>query len=305
MTHFNRGLTEARTRASVEAIRGDRATDIHILENRHWDAVIDMCGFTPDVVETSTRYLADRVGRYVFFSTISVYDHEQTQHPNEDAPLLRLPEGADRTVFALEHYGALKALCEAVVTSTFRHRATVLRPALIAGPYDPTDRFTYWPLRVDAGGLVLAPLRTHRIQYIDARDLAVFAVRVVERGIGGAYNCATASDGTTFGELLDACEKAARSRVDIMHAPDAFLESHGIEPWADLPLWIPNSSEYAALVNCDTTRAGIQGFITRAPFETVRDTLAWAQAAHKQLDTLKAGLAPEREREAASSLKLL
>ena|SRR5579864_5690946 len=296
VTHFNRGLSAPRALDGVESIRGDRASDIHRLAKRRWDAVVDTCGFTPDVVERSTRYLADRVDRYVFFSSVSVYDHERTKQPSEDSPVLLLPAGVDRSVFTLENYGALKALCEAIVISTFRHRATVLRPALIAGPYDPTDRFTYWPLRIYSGGVLLAPLRSHGTQYVDSRDLAAFALRTIEKGIGGTYNCATAPGSTTFGDLLDACERAAGSRIDVKYASDEFLERHGVEPWVEMPLWIPHSSDYTAIVNAGTKRACVQGFETRPVFQTVRDTLGWSQGEGKVYETLKAGIAPERER---------
>src|SRR5581483_1054125 len=185
----------------------------------------------------------ERTGRYVFFSSVSVYDLDRASAPGEDAPVLRLPEGADKSVFTLEHYGALKALCEGVVLSTFRQRATILRPTLIAGPYDPTDRFTYWPVRFEAGGEILTPEAAHRLQYIDARDLAAFCVRVVEEDISGTYNCAT-PPGTIFGDLFSACAANTAARVSLHHASDDFLLAHEVAPWMDLPLWLPRTAEF-------------------------------------------------------------
>lgn len=239
VTQFNRGITSPRERDDVHTIHGDRASEIERLGRRHWDGVIDMCGFTPDIVERSARYLANRAGRYVFVSSVSAYDQQRSDGPDEDASLLHLPEGVDKTIFAQEQYGALKALCEAVVVSTFRHCATILRPALVAGPYDPTDRFTYWPLRIDAGGEVLAPGPSHRIQYIDARDLAAFTVRVVESDVGGIYNCATPQRSRTFGDLFDECKNASRSSAVLRCVPDAFLTGRDVAPWSEMPLWSP------------------------------------------------------------------
>lgn len=160
-------------RPDVDEIHGDRNIDLHRAADRIWDAVIDTCGYRPLEAETASRLFASKGGRYLFISSISVYDVARAEDLNEDAPLQRLPPHADATRVTPETYGALKALCEAIVRSTFRHRATILRPGLVAGPYDPTDRFTYWPLRVDAGGEVLAPVApSEPVQYIDARHLA-------------------------------------------------------------------------------------------------------------------------------------
>jgi nucleoside-diphosphate-sugar epimerase len=173
VTHFNRGITAPGADSEVPTVHGDRLCDLDRLGPRAWDAVIDTSGYTPDVVHASTQYFAQLTARYVFISTISVYDEARTSGPDEEAPLHTLPEHADRTVLNYEYYGALKALCEKVVISTYRHRATILRPGLVAGPYDPTDRFTYWPLRVDAGGDVLAPVSPQEpLQYMPAHTTA-------------------------------------------------------------------------------------------------------------------------------------
>ena len=295
VTQFNRGITASAKRNDVQTIHGDRTTNLERLGDRRWDAVIDMCGFTPDVVERSTRYFVHRTRRYVFFSSVSAYDQERTSGPDEDAPLLQLPEGVDKSIFVQEQYGALKALSEAVVVSTFRHRATVLRAALVAGPFDSTDRFTYWPLRIEAGGTVLAPEPSHRIQYIDARDLAAFGVRVVEKAISGIYNCATPQRSLTFGDLFDACKGVSRSTASLRFVPDAFLMQHEVVPWLEMPLWIPDGDEYACIANNNSARALAQGLTIRPLEDTVRDTLTWAHSAEKRLGALQAGLSPERE----------
>ncbi len=300
VTHFNRGVTSTAPRADIETIHGDRNTDLQRLASRSWDAVIDTSGYTPDALEKSTRYLASRTARYVFISTISVYDFaaKAALPVDEDFPLLAFPADADRTRKDDELYGALKVLCEAVVRSSLRHRATIVRPGLVAGPYDPTDRFTYWPVRVDAGGSVLAPdAPSQPIQYIDARDLAQFVVHLIEIGDGGTYNAVTSPGTLTFGNLLDACLESSRSDASIIWAPQQALKECGVAPWGELPLWIPRDDPYFALADASNSRARVRGLRNRPIFYTVRDTLAWARSAGKRLGSLKAGLTPAREAE--------
>lgn len=294
---FNRGSNPA-VHPGLEQIRGDRTTDLAALDGRTWDAVIDTCGYTPDVVERSAQFFESRAGRYLFVSTVSVYDEQRAQSPDEDAPLHELPDGVDRTKFDVEHYGALKVLCENVARGTFGDRASIVRPGLVAGPHDPTDRFTYWPVRVDAGGSVLAPPSpSHHIQYIDARDLAQFCVRLLETNDGGTYNCVTPGGALTFGDLLAACECAASSGASFLWAGDAFLKEHEVAPWSDLPLWIPHDDPAYGMESTKSERALERGLRVRPLFETVRDTLEWARGAGKRFGSLGAGLTPEREAE--------
>ena len=307
VTHFNRGLTappQGRGRSiphndnEVETIHGDRKSDLARSGDRRWDAVIDTSGYTPDIVQRSARYFANLTDRYLFISTISVYDESRTSGPDEDAPLHVLPPGADSSEFNVEYYGALKALCENAVRSTYRHRATILRPGLVAGPYDPTDRFTYWPVRVYAGGNVLAPVSPNEpLQYIDARDLAKFAVHTIERADSGTYNCVTQAGSLHFGDLLETCRRAARSNASVIWADAKFLEEKRVNPWSDLPLWIPDGDPHRGIMSADSSRALVAGLHPRSLSETVRDTLAWARSAGKHFGALTAGLTPERENE--------
>lgn len=304
VTHFNRGISNPHVRSDVETIQGDRTTDLGRLGDRKWDAVIDTSGYTPDVVERSARYFADRAAHYVFISTISVYDPQQTNGPDEDSPLSTLPPDASRTKMVPETYGALKVLCEEILRSTFRQRVAILRPSLVAGPDDPTDRFTYWPVRVASGGQILAPVAaTEPLQYIDARDLAEFAVHVLEHRDSGTYNCVTPRSSSQFGDLLDACVRVAHSSASITWADAQFLSEHDVAPWAELPLWIPDGNPHRSITNADSSRALVRGLRIRPLIETVRDTLTWARAAGKQLGSLQAGLAPERERALLSAFR--
>jgi 2'-hydroxyisoflavone reductase len=182
------------------------------------------------------------------------------------------------------------------VHQRFGESATILRPGLVAGPHDPTDRFTYWPVRFDAGGEVVTPLEQSTVQYIDARDLATFAVHTVENRIGGVFNCVTPRGSMTFGDFARACMHEASSEDAVMvPLSDEFLAEHDVRPWSELPLWIPAASEYAAIASADSSRALAAGLSTRPVSETVRDTLAWARGAEKRPGALKAGMAPERE----------
>jgi len=303
VTLFNRG-TNASAHADLEQVHGDRAADLARLGGRSWDAVIDTSGYTPDVVETSARFFQRRAARYVFISSISVYDLDKTQHLDENAPLLALPDEADPSTYSDEHYGALKALCERVVCNVFAERATIVRPGLVAGPHDPTDRFTYWPVRFDEGGRVLVPPTRTPLQYVDARDLAEFAAIAIEREISGAFNCVTEPEACRFADLYAACtHEASAEDAQAIEVSEHFIAEHDIRPWADFPLWLPSEGPFSRMVKAQNARAVDAGLRTKPLAETVRETLAWARAAGKHRAALCAGLAPERETELLRELQ--
>lgn len=300
VTLFNRGITESTEANGVTTVRGDRATDLDRLPDAAWDAVVDMCGYTPDVVRRSAEKLRD-ARRYVFVSSISVYDlPAPDEAPNdEDLAVSKLTGDADPTTMTAETYGPLKALCEDEVRFVYGERATILRPGLIAGQYDPTDRFTYWPVRAGAGGDFLAPEGPRfPLQYVDARDLAAFAVTLIESQQGGTYNVVTAPGSCDFGELLDACIEQTRSGARPVWADAEFLLQHDIAPWTDLPLWIPRSEPSHQLIAMSNARAARAGLRLRNLSDTVAAALRWAQTKEKRFGNLAAGLSPEREAEA-------
>lgn len=295
LTLFNRGSNPS-VHADLEQIHGDRVTDLERLDGRTWDAVIDCCGYLPGVVETSARYFKDRAKRYVFISTISVYDHEAAAQPDESSPVVPFPQDADPAEFSIERYGPLKVLCEQSVQRDFGAHTTIVRPGLVAGPFDPTDRFTYWPVRFDAGGDVLTPLPERRVQYIDARDLAAFVVRLVETQTDGVFNAVVPPGSVTFGDLCKACmHEASAEDARAVPVSDEFLAQHEVRPWSELPLWIPASSALVSIANAHSGRAQAAGLSVRGVAETVRDTLAWARTAEKRPGALQAGLDPEKE----------
>jgi 2'-hydroxyisoflavone reductase len=302
VTHFNRGRTNPNSAPGVRTVIGDRTAGFDALEAERFDAVVDTCGYLPPVVERSARFFAGRTGRYVFVSSISVYD-DHLEEGFEDSPMPPLAEGASVTELAIENYGPLKALCERVVASTFRGRATIVRPGLIAGPNDRTDRFTYWPVRFDRGGEILAPgVPGRAVQFVDVRDLARFVVHLVERGAGGDYNVTSPQGAFTMGGVMEACAAAARTPGAVTWVDDEFLTAQGVAPWMDLPLWIPPSENMPGFMNYNVRKALTAGLTIRPLEETVRDTLAWARTRPKDHEW-RAGLTAARETELLQSFR--
>jgi 2'-hydroxyisoflavone reductase len=251
----------------------------------------------PHVVALSAQYLARRAGRYVFVSSVSAYDQKQVAR-DESVPLAVLPEGASSREFAIEHYGPLKALCERAAHQAFGAERTILiRPGLIVGPHDPTDRYSYWPHRIARGGDVLAPNSpADPMQFIDARDLAEWIVHLLESGASGAYNAVSPPRAFTIGDVLASCAAAAGSGANFIWVAEAFLEAQGVEAWMGLPLWIPASAGYPGFFDVGSARAVQSGLRMRPLVETARDTLGWLHTRPPD-HAWKAGLAPERESE--------
>jgi 2'-hydroxyisoflavone reductase len=296
VTHFNRGLALPAPIDGVRSVRGDRTAGFTGLERERFDAVVDTSGYLPHVVERATRFFRSRTDRYVFVSSISVYDIGEPE-VSEYSTTPPLPAGASRTAMTGETYGPLKAYCERIVESTFRHRATIVRPGLIVGPHDPTDRFTYWPERFARGGKILAPGVPERgVQFIDARDLAAFVVRLLERNAAGTYNATSPQGRFTMGDVLAACAAAARVPSNVHWLDDEYLVEHGVAAWMDLPLWIPPSAGLPGLLNANVARALVAGLTIRPLAHTVRDTLRWALTRPRNRIP-RAGLTPQREAE--------
>jgi 2'-hydroxyisoflavone reductase len=298
VTLFNRGNAYGDPITGVSSVHGDRRSDLHRLGDATWDAVVDTCAYVPLEAEIAARFFANKTGTYLFVSTISVYDSSAGKRIDEDSPLNVLPANADRTRMIPETYGALKVLCEEIVLSTFRDGAAILRPGLVAGPYDPTDRFTYWPLRIANGGNVLLPESPAQpVQYIDARDLAQFALTLAQHYRGGVYNVVTTPGEVTFGSLFEAGRRAAHVRANPVYRDAATLLKAGIAPWADLPLWIPSNDPDITVARSWNARARGAGLHLRSVDATVADVLAWARRAGKRIGNLRTGLTPARESE--------
>jgi 2'-hydroxyisoflavone reductase len=293
VTLFNRAKTNPGLYPGLELVRGDRRTDAGLLAGRRFDAVLDVAGMAPDDV----RPMIEAVGksdRYVFISTVSVYaDHSGAQSEDEAV----LVPAADMSPG--EVYGAAKAAAEQVVTETFAERALVVRPGLIVGPHDPTDRFAYWPRRLARGGRVLAPGGPdHPAQFIDVRDLARWVIQAVEERLSGTFN-ATGTP-TTLGQVLSCCQQVAAARsILVWVSTEALLEA-GVNPWMGVPLWIAVPGwEGANAVDISKARAAGLGF--RPLADTIADTLAWDLARGGPPPDSE-GLSAEREAQLLAAL---
>lgn len=278
LTLFNRGRTDPTPIAGVEQIHGDREHDLSLLAGRRWDAVIDTSGYLPRVVRTSAEALADAVETYAFVSSISAYGQFRETGLDEDAPTAADPPADTEDVIG--HYAELKAACERVVADVLPARALIIRPGLIVGPYDPTERFTYWVRRVSAGGRVLAPRAPDQpVQLIDARDLAGWIVRMAEERATGVYNATGPAGTLTFGSMLERIRTATGGRAELVWTDEDRLADAGAEPWDELPLWLdlPRQPDFRGFLAVDIGRALTAGLSLRPLEDTVADTLAWAR----------------------------
>jgi 2'-hydroxyisoflavone reductase len=302
VTLFNRGKTNPALFPDVETITGDREQDMDRLSGREWDAVIDVAGYLPRIVRLSAEALKDSVRRYVFISSISVYADNRKVGIDESYPVGKLQDESVEEITG-ETYGPLKALAEKAVQDLYGDRALIVRPGLIVGPYDPTDRFTYWPMRVKRGGDMITPDRPQTpIQIIDVRDLSEFIIKLIEDNASGVYNATGPDYELMMGEFLDACNRVAGSVAAFHWASAEFLAEHGVQPWSDMPVWIPDTEEDAGFSRIDVSRAIDAGLTFRPLEDTIRDTIAWAETRPEDHEW-RAGLNPDKERILLALLK--
>ena len=261
---------------------------------REWDAVIDTSAYVPRQVREAARLLEPNVGRYLFISTVSVYADTSEPYVNEDGELIRLEDIESEEVTGAT-YGGLKVLCEDELAAVYpADRSLVLRPTIVVGPDDPTDRFTYWAVRVSKGGTVLAPHGPKLpLQWIDVRDLAEWMTRGLEQNLTGTYNAASAADQFDMQALLSAAAEVSASGADIVWVEDDFLLEREVRPFADLPFWLPAPA--SNMFRIDASRAHANGLSIRSVTETVRATLEWQ--AQRGDPELKIGWTAERERQ--------
>ncbi len=290
VTIFTRGKTNPELYPEVEHLVGDRDGALDALAGRSWDGVVDTSGYVPRIFRQSVELLRDAVERYVFVSSISVYG-DFREPVTEETAVAELEDAASEDVEA--DYGALKAACESVLDDVFGDRGASVRAGLIVGPFDPTDRFTYWPRRLADGGDVLAPGDPAApVQFIDARDLGAWLVRLAERGPGGVFNASGPAEPLTLGALLDEANDAIGAGARLVWTDEQRILDAEVQPWMELPLWIPGD-EYSGMQRADIRRALAAGLTFRPVRETVLDTLAWSREAGEQRPTLSR----ERERE--------
>jgi 2'-hydroxyisoflavone reductase len=295
ITLFNRGQTNPHLFPDVETITGDRDGGLEKLKNRSWDAIIDTCGDMSRIVKASAESLADAVDRYVFISSIQVYADLSAAGNNETSPTAKLEDGAAEEATE-ETFGARKALCEKAVEETFPNRALVVRPGLLVGPYDTSDRFTYWPHRARRGGRFIAPQpKDKRIQIIDTRDLSAWLFRKIEDGTTGIFNACGPEYPLTMKAFLEKCITATGSDAEIVWVDKDFLLEQKVKSWTEIPLWLPKK-EYAGMLDANNRKTITSGLTFRDLAETIRDTLSWADSRPSDYK-FKSGLDPEREKE--------
>ncbi|WNQ11932.1 SDR family oxidoreductase [Paenibacillus aurantius] len=298
VTLFNRGLENPGLFPEAEHLTGDRDGRLDALKGRRWDAVIDTSGFVPRQVRATAGLLADFTDHYTFISSLSAYADLERENIREEDPPALLTEPGSEDVSA--HYGALKALCEMAAEEAMPGRVLHIRPGLIVGPFDPSDRFTYWPHRIAQGGEVVVPAPPERqVQVIDVRDLADWILRMIAEGETGLYN---ASGGTyTMERVVEECRRVSGSDARFIWVSEEFLLDREVGVWIELPLWIPSDSQIG-LFAADSSKAFHAGLSIRRLPSTIRDTLAWS--ASRQADTeWKAGLEAGRERELLADWK--
>jgi 2'-hydroxyisoflavone reductase len=310
VTVFNRGQSNSKNPAGVETIRGDRNTDLAKLEGRRWDAVIDTCGLFPRAVTAAGQALSTSVSSYVFISSQSVYANVSAKGVSEDAPVKTFTyeqlqkanelESSGQTSAAAvgDLYGGLKALCERAAEEVMSGRVLNIRPGLIVGPYDYTDRFTYWLVRVVQGGEVLAPGRPdYAVQFIDARDLANWIVTMIEKKQSGIYNANGLPGKLTMRELLEASKAASGSDAQFTWVDEKFLLDEKVTAWSEMPLWLPEEAapHLKGFMFVSSGKAMSAGLELRPLAETVCDTLAWYQKCCP-VGELKAGISLEKEK---------
>lgn len=285
VTTFTRGKTPEEDLAGVERLHGDRDGNLTALQSGTWDAVIDVSGYVPRVVRQSAELLRDATKRYLFISTVSVYaDRARTGTTEDDA----LEELADPTTEkVMEAYGGLKVLCERVVQNVYAERATIVRPGLIVGPHDHTDRFTFWAWHLAQGGTFpMIGTPDAPFQVIDARDLAAFTVHLLEQDLGGVYNAV--GERLTWGDVVSAVRDATGDSAEPAWRGDDAMEASGVR----LPL---AGSLWSATLTTSDERAVAAGLTRRPLADTVRDLLAWVRDTNRELNTF--GLTPEKQHE--------
>ena len=295
VTLFNRGQTNPDLFPEVEKLVGDRDGDLAPLREMTWDAVIDTCGYVPRIVRNSAQLLSNHTDLYTFISTISVFASFEKEGLSEDDPVGSLDDEKVEDITG-DSYGPLKALCEATIQDEIPGRALIIRPGLIVGPHDSTDRFTYWVRRCAQGGDILAPAPPGQsVQFIDARDLASWTLDMIESGQTGIFNATGPEKPLTLGKLLQTCCDFSEEEARLIWVDGTFLLDAGIDPWSHLPMWLPEP-ENAGLMAVDCTRAINAGLRFRPLKTTISDTLSWDRS--RDLSTpMKAGLEPSREAE--------
>jgi 2'-hydroxyisoflavone reductase len=301
VTLFHRGKTRPGLFPECERILGDREHDLAALGGREWDAVVDTCGFVPRVVGETARRLAGRTGHYTFISSISVYADPVPAGADETAPLATVADPAAEAITGAT-YGGLKVLSERAADEALPGKVLHVRAGLLVGPWDYTDRFSYWVRRFAEPGSALVPdAPAQLLQWIDARDAAAWIVRCAEAGTVGTFNVTGPREPATLGGVLAEMRSVLGSRTIPVPVAPGFLTEHGVQPWMEMPLWVPDVDGFLSI---NIRRALDQRLELRPLADTVRDTHDWLEGEGKDAKPSTmlaspppASLSRERERE--------
>jgi 2'-hydroxyisoflavone reductase len=311
VTIFNRGHQKEAWPGPVEELLGDRNDgNLKALEGRDWDVCIDVPTLLPVWVRDAARVLKGHIGQYVFISTMSVYPEDKPA--DETTPPMDY-KGNDPMAETMESlkanqglYGPLKAVCETEARTQYGETATtIIRPSLIAGPGDESDRFTYWPVRLARGGEILAPGDGNDpVQFINVRDLAEWTIRVAEQRTTGVFNAGGPIQPITMHQMLVEIGQGIHVDPKIVWAPTSFLKANKVSSWSDMPVWVPGQGETFGVHRVDISRAIAAGLTCRSVSLTAADTLAWFRSLPPERQSkLRAGLTPKRESELLAKLR--
>ena len=298
VTLFNRGKTNPELFSHLETIKGDRnSDDVKKLANRAWDAVIDTSAYYPRSVNMALDILKSNIKQYLFVSTISVYADWSKVGMNENSSTGKIDDPTEEKITG-ESYGPLKALCEQAAEKQMPSNVSIIRPGLIVGPRDKTDRFTYWPVRIKKGGKILAPGDgSDFVQYIDVRDLAEWMIYCLEHNVLGTYNAQSNGADITIGKLLKTCVEELNPKAELIWVPTDFLEKHEVAPWQEMPTWIPPKGEYTGSGTMSSKKAYANGLRERPMKMVIKDCHDWFVTLPEERQAkLKAGISAEKEK---------
>ncbi|HXV40057.1 MAG TPA: NAD-dependent epimerase/dehydratase family protein [Steroidobacteraceae bacterium] len=297
VTHFNRGKRDADGVADVETLHGDRKGQLDALKGRKWDAVIDNTGYIPKFVKMSADLLAPNTGYCLFISSISAY--ASFARPNDEDSATGVLENPEQEEITNETYGPMKALCEQYTRDAWGARCSIVRPGYIVGPLDPTDRFTYYPVRVARGGEMAVPgTPDDPVQIVDVRDLVRFMLDLTERRVNGNFNAVTPPGELTQGKVVESCKRVAGADTKFTWIDEDFLQQFLKPEELRFAPWNPVRGEEAGASLTGIKRSLAEGLRSRPLDEIVRDTLAWHETRPAERKAaLRSGLPPEREAE--------
>jgi 2'-hydroxyisoflavone reductase len=296
ITLFNRGKTNTHLFPDVKKLKGDRDNDLESLRGHRWDAVIDNSASIPRWVRDSAGLLKEQSDLYLYTSSISVYQDTSKTGINENDAVGTIEDPTVEEITG-ETYGPLKALCEQEAQKAFGDKAIVVRPGLIVGPMDPTDRFTYWPVRIQRGGEVMAPGNpTDAVQFIDVRDLSEWYVKLVEDGASGVFNATGPAAELSIAEMLYGIRAATSAELSFTWVDADFLQRNQVQAWMEMTVWVPPVEGYEGFSKVDCSRAIAAGLTFRPLAVTAADTLEWWNGLDEERRSKpRAGLAPEKE----------